>query len=95
MVEKEEKNEYAQTERVFNILGLLQGESDKITLYNIKSRLGDQEGVTDRTIYRDLQFLKDRGYKIKCDRGEGYYLGDWKKVQILLRKLRKSIKKKP
>lgn len=56
----------SRLERLDQLIGLLQSND-----FNTASSLADQLAVSSRTLMRDLDVLKDKGYPIETDQGRG------------------------
>lgn len=99
-----EKSEYAQTKRVLEILHLLCAADsvNRLSLNEIFNKIREkavEKGLTERTIYRDLKFLReDMEYVIKQDGARGYFISYKDKASFpiskkLLEKMIKVMKK--
>lgn len=88
------KTPYAQTARVLIILHELCSAGSPLSLGQLSDRLVKiGKGLSERTIYRDLEFLESNGYIFRKQGTKGYFI-DYGLRFSLSKKLRQKKQKK-
>ena len=86
-----EKTQYAQTKRVLAILQALCTTGEPLSLSQISDRVSSEEKrFSDRTIYRDLNFLEwDMKYVFREKGTKGYLLRNYIRFPLSQKQVRK------
>ncbi len=88
------KTQYAQTERVLRILHALYTEGI-LSMGQLSDRISRiKKGTSERTIYRDLDFLVSMGYVIRNPGTKGYLLSHILRFPFSIELLKDTMKSK-